>query len=1071
MSTDLGRYHFLAWTRRGIEASLNNHDTNGALNARASLGVQVTIAANGATAATQPAQVNVELYGPGDVVGIDPRHIIRTEPREFTVNYEPSYLCGIEFDAPDFPWLFTPAAPKGDRLRPWLVLIALKDDEFTPPTQAPNPLPVIQVHSASVLPNLTESWNWAHTQISGDAPLADAIASDPGAVISRLICPRRLDPETGYTAFLVPAFDVGVQAGMGQTAPAGAQANLAWPPQSRAPISLPFYYKFQFHTSDAGDFESLVRALTPTVLPDTVGKRPMDVSQPGLGIPSAGTPLGLQGALGSVSVTPTDWVDPAKSAFQTAVQTFVNVPAAATDDPANPNPDDPVIAAPIYGRWLAAVQSVDRTAPGWVNDLNLDPRNRAAAGMGSEVVQTESTQLMASAWQQVEGVLKANQTLKQAQLARAVLQQIQRVRLTAAQPTSLLTLTAPLHARLLASPTTVLATIRASRVPERMLSATFRRLTRPRRRRGASPATRPALLTRVNSGELSFTPPVTPPNGLVSIDQVTAQAFGPAPPAPTPPLPNWLRFLLLAAMVILLILAVVIAGVIGSPLLAGAVLVIGVALLALIWTSLLGSGTIPPPPAPTPGAGMTIAGMTPATVAAIPSLSGFQILPAGTAPAPGPAPGSGPDTPAAVAFRAASSDLFSYIDLSPPDPPPAPALDLLRLQAALMTRLDPVATVPRRMQSLITLSPRLVWQPLDPLEPIMAAPTFPQPMYIPLRDYSEQYLLPGADLVPANSLGLLIANHAFIEAYMTGLNHEMGRQLLWNGYPTDQRGSCFRQFWDVAAYVRKPSDPTDPAALAELLKDVPPINTWPTSTALGAHPNRTDVVANNVILLIRGELLKRYPNAIVSAGKAKKDASSKADPNHRILDPSDERYPIFRGVLKDDMTFLGFDLSVADAYGDTAASPQGFFFVFQQQPSEPRFGLEPTESGNPTTHWADLAWTNFGVNKSNGGGIFTLPDLGDTTRGGLVKNSPWRLASQVFGMVLDSVTLPDFLSPNTQPQRTAIVSDPNNPEDADNRWGQDSAQTAYALLRMPFRILIHADMMLPHPPPANLLGP
>ena len=70
-------------------------------------------------------------------------------------------------------------------------------------------------------------------------------------------------------------------------------------------------------------------------------------------------------------------------------------------------------------------------------------------------------------------------------------------------------------------------------------------------------------------------------------------------------------------------------------------------------------------------------------------------------------------------------------------------------------------------------------------------------MYIPLRDYSEQYVLPGAELMPPNSLGLLVTNHAFIEAYMVGLNHEMGRQLLWNGYPTDQRGSYFRQFWDV----------------------------------------------------------------------------------------------------------------------------------------------------------------------------------------------------------------------------------------------------------------------------------
>ena len=115
----------------------------------------------------------------------------------------------------------------------------------------------------------------------------------------------------------------------------------------------------------------------------------------------------------------------------------------------------------------------------------------------------------------------------------------------------------------------------------------------------------------------------------------------------------------------------------------------------------------------------------------------------------------------------------------------------------------------------------------------MAAPTFPQPMYAPLRDLSTDYILPGADQVPPNSVALLQANHAFIEAYMVGLNHEMARQLLWAGYPTDCMGTYFRQFWDVSEYVPQPSDPTDPAALAELLKDIPPITTWPLSGPLG----------------------------------------------------------------------------------------------------------------------------------------------------------------------------------------------------------------------------------------------
>ena len=191
--------------------------------------------------------------------------------------------------------------------------------------------------------------------------------------------------------------------------------------------------------------------------------------------------------------------------------------------------------------------------------------------------------------------------------------------------------------------------------------------------------------------------------------------------------------------------------------------------------------------------------MTPGTIAAAPQLPGFQITQAGTPPAAGPAPNSGPDTrrrPPPSAARSATSSVTPAH--CPSDPPQAPALDLGALQTTLMTRLDPVATVPRRVQSRITLPSHIIWQPLDPLEPIMAAPVFPQPMYVPLRDYSEQYVLPGAELVPPNSLGLPAANHAFIEAYMVGLNHEMGRQLLWYGYPTDQRGSCFRQFWDVS---------------------------------------------------------------------------------------------------------------------------------------------------------------------------------------------------------------------------------------------------------------------------------
>ncbi len=1043
MSDQLARYHFLSWTRRGVATSIKPPD-QGTLAARASLAVQLSVSAQqGSNTVVSLAPVKtVEIFGPGDVIGIDPRHVIKTEPRNLTLNFEPNYLAGIEFDSPDLPWLFTPAAPNGDRLRPWVSLIVLKPDEFTRAATPPNPLPAIEVKKRDPLPNLADSWNWAHTQISGDLPIADALTSAPGNVISRLLCPRRLDPETAYTAFLVPAFEIGRQIGLGQDVSALQHSDPAWDNGTTFPLTLPYYYTFQFQTSDAGDFESLVRALTPRVLDAGVGSRPMDVSQPMVGIPSAGTPLGLEGALRSVSTVPTEWKDPDKTAFQSAVQNFINQPSALVDDPANPIKDDPIIAPPIYGRWHAAVQSVNRTAAGWINELNLDPRNRSAGGMGTQVVQSQLTQLMASAWQQVDGVIAANQKLKQAQLARAALMQLFAQHFQIRQPDTVFTLTAPLHARLLASPLTVRATVRASLVPERMLSATFRRASRPRRRfitnKGVIDKRKPSLLSRVNSGDIQVVPPPKPPDGMVSIDQVTDQTIQPAPSWAK----NWLLYLILLIVIVILI-AVVAAGIAG-PLAALAVLIAGAVTAYVFYQraqAALAAGAVTTE--------LHLSGFTPQTISAVAPRPSFQIVAAGVA-SPGAGSG-GSDSAAAAQFRSITRDYFSYLQVLPANPPARPSLDLTSLKSTLLLRLNPRTTVANRVTSLITLREGLVWKPIDLIEPIMAAPEFDQPMYRPLRDLSEQYVLPGVDLVPPNTLGLVLANHAFIEAYMVGLNHEMARQLLWNDYPTDQRGSYFRQFWDVSAYVPQKGDPTDPAALAELVKDIPPIHTWPLANALGDNPNRTDVALNNVVLLVRGEIFKRYPTAIVYAAKAKRTG------DHLDIDESDERYPIFRGQLEKDITFLGFNLSLDDARGGTKASPEGFFFVFQEQPSEPRFGLEPTEIDNPAQHWAELAWTNFAAGETG----FQLPDLGKNTRAQIIKFSPWRLSSQVFSLVLGGTTVPDMLTPGNGPFRTAIVNDEKNPHDTANQWGVNSAQTAYILLRLPWRILIHADSMLP----------
>ena len=87
----------------------------------------------------------------------------------------------------------------------------------------------------------------------------------------------------------------------------------------------------------------------------------------------------------------------------------------------------------------------------------------------------------------------------------------------------------------------------------------------------------------------------------------------------------------------------------------------------------------------------------------------------------------------------------------------------------------------------------------------MMAPSFPQPMYEPLKEKSQDLLLPGLDKVEPDTVLGLRTNRAFVEAYMIGLNVEMARELLWRGFPTDQQGTYFKHFWGTDGARRRAS--------------------------------------------------------------------------------------------------------------------------------------------------------------------------------------------------------------------------------------------------------------------------
>ena len=300
----LGAYTFLPWVQGGVGRSIAALDQPGvALTARVKLPVSVHVDGAGDV----PAQI--QLYGPGDVTGLDPTQILRRDPPPGTTRFESGYMPGIQFARADLPWLFTPAAPgtTKTRLRPWLVLVAIRRQPGV--TLGPNPggpLSVLQIGApadpAAELPDLSQSWAWAHGQIAGlgaGARPTDVLMSDPGRACSRLLCPRHLEPDTAYLACLVPAFLAGVKAGLGDPVTADDEARLdpAWTATPAPGLRLPVYHAWEFSTGPAGSFETLVRRLHPSPLDPASAHPPkLDLGAAGSGLPAGGV-IELQSAL------------------------------------------------------------------------------------------------------------------------------------------------------------------------------------------------------------------------------------------------------------------------------------------------------------------------------------------------------------------------------------------------------------------------------------------------------------------------------------------------------------------------------------------------------------------------------------------------------------------------------------------------------------------------------------------------------------------------------------------------------------------------------------------------------
>jgi hypothetical protein len=1101
----LGTYAFLPWLRQGLANTITAPPAAGT---RASVHVEVDIDGtpiNGGAPLTQSATQDIALYGPGEILGVEQRAVIRTEPRAGVANFESNYLPAIDFYDEDFPWRYTPAPPAGLRLTPWIALIVLKQTEFTDGKNIANrPLPFITISNLSSLPNADDLWAWAHvhfnqglspnpstelvsTDMSAVLPRVQTVLdTDPDLAYSRLLCPRLLDVDTGYDAFVVPAFETGRLAGLGHDptkAPSALASAWASYANQQEAQNFPYYYRWQFTTGDRGDFRYLVSLLKAQPVDPAVGTRDFDAQDPGSNLPGVNKPE-LKGILrlgGALEVPDTDlspsekatrdayenWDQPYPDSFEESLAKFINLPddyAAKTPSAANAassitpssagisqpvvpdiaNDPDPLITSLLYGHWHALTQRVlfnrdGTTAPNstnWVHRLNLDPRFRIPANYGVEVVEDNAEEYMNYAWLQIGDVLQANQNIRRLHFAAAASVRLYARHLISASsdPGRVLSLTAPVSSRILFSGATV-ASLRASTVtptllPPVLTSTVFRRILRPGGRLMRSlpfttTATRTNLIQRINGGEVSSATPKTVPTGAVTVNQ-TANAVQPkgAPNAVLGWLKKikWLPWVFLGVAVLVAILLFFVLGPIAGGVVALAIVGGGIFLFRVLraWSNREQALQA-----------VSESGQTPASVASYPTSNNFSLSSPGSSFVPTL---GGTDSPTGVRFNAALEQSFRLAtagNSAAQRPAPVP-IDIRAVADTVLTAINPKTTIFRRGLSMIALPSWIVAEIGEDFNEVMAYPKIDLPMYQPLEARSVERLLPNINKIPRNSITLMETNQRFIEAYMVGLNHEFARKLLWREYPTDQRGSYFRQFWSVSDTID--SEGLSEDALKEKLYDIPEIHRWDPTSALGDHNNRAapgQPAKPEAVLIIRGELLKKYPNTVIFAQHAKMSGNLR-EPDWLTADEeknppqSKTRTPLYQARPQDDLFFFGFDLTIDEVKG-TGGDP-GWYFVLQERPGEARFGLEVGPI-TPIETFDDVSWND------------AVPGI-----------KPGQfLAAGALGNV-------GFTEPSsvTDPPKHDQWKDDRRVDPADI----SSARWAYMLLRQPVMVAVHADEML-----------
>ena len=796
----MAKIYVLPYYRKGLSNSITS---SGQLKQhRATLKVNLGVELNKKIDDTRVEKLlegqEIQLMGPTDVKSVQKNAISRISPPEGAkTRLFKDYLPYVEFFEEDLPWRYTPVATTDADFRPWMTLIAVKEDEVSFHVNSNGTkLATLQIGSeeryGEIFPNAKLLFNVAHVQIDSAVEVTrenvnDLLDENPDCGISRILCTSTLEENSTYVALLIPTYELGRLAGLGLSVDDVRLGKCAWENllanQNQRPdgLTFPVYFKWKFHTSIVkADFKTLASQLFFT------GEKEYDQMKAYLDVDIS------QSGLGDVHFDE---------------EKVVDVPAALMLDKKNPEPrkednsytealkdllelnpvlkenetgeinmeEDPWIVPPVYGaRHLLTTQAqFANNQIDVVKEVNLQLKNRVAAGMGSTIVKKNQEQFVNRAWKKVEKINQLNQAIREYYQMKQVSEKA----------------TAKYSAKAQKSKATEKNKVLLMDVANRSLqtASIYRHQVSADNLLDASKE-----MIAINQQEQSVKSGIT-------VKELSA-LFS-----------------------------------------------------TEVWEEILGD-----------------------------------------------------ESPNWQSVKKELEKSKSYlkeqlkIDLKADESCEEENPEAINPDAIGENRVDEILAKYGYTEDY-QLSANL-----DSKYPVMAYPDFLEPTFYYLREYSASYVVPSAASLLKDSITYFRTNPQFEEAFLMGMNTEMGQELLWREYPTDQRGSYFRKFWDQ-------EDLPDKGQLDKYY-DVKPLHQW--KGCLGQN----HMVGKNemLVFVIRGELMQSYPSASVYLSKKVGGLLKK------------ELTPCLSSWLTDEILLVGFNNLQSNALA-------GYYLTFEQQPLSLQF--------------------------------------------------------------------------------------------------------------------------------------